>query len=236
MTMELPAGTYTVTVANNGYGGSTELTIESGRTETLDLNTLKGAGTEVWKYFICRGCGGCAHSDRWKGCLIRKRRFQSSMEVHSLTVTAPGYDTFNKKLFVNSEEATIVVGMSGDGTGTDSTTEETETENNAETANEADSSAEGAAGSLAGSLAGSHTAGESGGTTSGSSTGTVAGTTAGSGTDTSTGTAAGSGTGTGTSSDLYTGNSTGDGTSTGSSADYLSTLSELLSTLSGNSN
>ncbi len=28
MTMELPAGTYTVTVANNGYGGSTELTIE----------------------------------------------------------------------------------------------------------------------------------------------------------------------------------------------------------------
>ena len=68
--------------------------------------------------------------------------------MHSLTVTAPGYDTFNKKLFVNSEEATIVVGMSGDGTGTDSTTEETETENNAETANEADSSAEGAAGSL----------------------------------------------------------------------------------------
>ena len=44
--------------------------------------------------------------------------------MHSLTVTAPGYDTFNKKLFVNSEEATIVVGMSGDGTGTDSITHE----------------------------------------------------------------------------------------------------------------
>lgn len=68
MTMELPAGTYTVTVANNGYGGSTELTIESGRTETLDLNTLKGAGPKFGNIFICRGCGGCAHSDRWKGC------------------------------------------------------------------------------------------------------------------------------------------------------------------------
>ena len=44
MTMELPAGTYTVTVANNGYGGSTGAYDRGGRTETLDLNTLKGAG------------------------------------------------------------------------------------------------------------------------------------------------------------------------------------------------
>ena len=235
MTMELPAGTYTVTVANNGYGGSTELTIESGRTETLDLNTLKGAGPKFGNILFAVDVEDALIQIDGK-VVDTEEAVPIQYGVHSLTVTAPGYDTFNKKLFVNSEEATIVVGMSGDGTGTDSTTEETETENNAETANEADSSAEGAAGSLAGSLAGSHTAGESGGTTSGSSTGTVAGTTAGSGTDTSTGTAAGSGTGTGTSSDLYTGNSTGDGTSTGSSADYLSKLSELLSTLSGNSN
>ena len=235
MTMELPAGTYTVTVANNGYGGSTELTIESGRTETLDLNTLKGAGPKFGNILFAVDVEDALIQIDGK-VVDTEEAVPIQYGVHSLTVTAPGYDTFNKKLFVNSEEATIVVGMSGDGNGTDSTTEETETENTAETANEADSSAEGAAGSLAGSLAGSHTAGESGGTTSGSSTGTVAGTTAGSGTDTSTGTAAGSGTGTGTSSDLYTGNSTGDGTSTGSSADYLSTLSELLSTLSGNSN
>lgn len=234
MTMELPAGTYTVTVANNGYGGSTELTIESGRTETLDLNTLKGEGPKVGNILFAVDVEGAIVQIDGK-VVDTEDAVPIQYGVHSLTVTAPGYDTFNKKLFVNSEEATIVVGMSGDGTGTDSATEETETENAAEntaetTANEADSSAEGAAGSLAGSLAGSHTAGESSGTTSG--TGTSTGTTAGSGTGTSTGTTSG----TGTSSDLYTGNSTGDGTSSSSSADYLSTLSELLSTLSGNSN
>lgn len=185
MTMELPAGTYTVTVANNGYGGSTELTIESGRTETLDLNTLKGAGPKFGNILFAVDVEDALIQIDGK-VVDTEEAVPIQYGVHSLTVTAPGYDTFNKKLFVNSEEATIVVGMSGDGTGTDSTTEETETENTAETANEADSSAEGAAGSLAGSLAGSHTAGESGGTTSGSSTGTVAGTTAGSGTDTST--------------------------------------------------
>ena len=152
MTMELPAGTYTVTVANNGYGGSTELTIESGRTETLDLNTLKGAGPKFGNILFAVDVEDALIQIDGK-VVDTEEAVPIQYGVHSLTVTAPGYDTFNKKLFVNSEEATIVVGMSGDGTGTDSTTEETETENTAETANEADSSAEGAAGSLAGSLA-----------------------------------------------------------------------------------
>lgn len=234
MTMELPAGTYTVTVANNGYGGSTELTIESGRTETLDLNTLKGEGPKFGNILFAVDVEDAIIQIDGK-VVDTEDAVPIQYGVHSLTVTAPGYDTFNKKLFVNSEEATIVVGMSGDGTGTDSATEETETENTADTtANEADNSAEGAAGSLAGSLAGSHTAGENSGTATESGAGTSAGTTAESGAGTSTGTTAD--TGTGTSTGTASGTGTGDGTSTGSSADYLSTLSELLSTLSGSSN
>ena len=238
MTMELPAGNYTVTVANNGYGGSTELTIESGRTETLDLNTLKGEGPKFGNILFAVDVEDAIIQIDGK-VVDTEDAVPIQYGVHSLTVTAPGYDTFNKKLFVNSEEATIVVGMSGDGTGTDSATEETE--NTADTtANEADNSAEGAAGSLAGSLAGSHTAGENSGTAAESGAGTSAGTTAESGAGTSTGITAesGAGTSTGTTADTGTGTSTGtgDGTSTGSSADYLSTLSELLSTLSGSSN
>ena len=232
MTMELPAGTYTVTVANNGYGGSTELTIESGRTETLDLNTLKGEGPKFGNILFAVDVEDAIIQIDGK-VVDTEDAVPIQYGVHSLTVTAPGYDTFNKKLFVNSEEATIVVGMSGDGTGTDSATEETE--NTADTtANEADNSAEGEAGSLAGSLAGSHTAGENSGTAAESGAGTSAGTTAESGAGTSTGTTAD--TGTGTSTGTVSGTGTGDGTSTGSSADYLSTLSELLSTLSGSSN
>ena len=234
MTMELPAGTYTVTVANNGYGGSTELTIESGRTETLDLNTLKGEGPKFGNILFAVDVEDAIVQIDGK-VIDTSEAVPVRYGVHSLAVTAPGYDTYNKKLFVNSEEATIVIGMSGEGTGTDSVAEETEAENTADSAaNEADSSAEGAAGSLAGSLAGSHTAGENSGTTSGTDTGSIAGASTGEGTGSSTGTSTGTpaGSGTGTS----TGSSTGNAASTDSSADYLSTLSELLSTLSGGSN
>lgn len=236
MTMELPAGTYTVTVANNGYGGSTELAIESGRTETLDLNTLKGEGPKFGNILFAVDVEDAIVQIDGK-VIDTSEAVPVQYGVHSLAVTAPGYDTFNKKLFVNSEEATIVIGMSGDGTGTDSVEEETEAENTADSAaNEADNSAEGAAGSLAGSLAGSHTAGESSGTTAGTYTGNTAGTSTGEGAGSSTGDISSSGTtaesGTGTS----TGSSTGNASSNDSSADYLSTLSELLSTLSGGSN
>jgi len=40
MKLEIPEGTYTVTVANEGYGGSTEVEIARGETCTLDLDEL----------------------------------------------------------------------------------------------------------------------------------------------------------------------------------------------------
>lgn len=42
MKLEIPEGTYTVTVANEGYGGSTEVEIARGEVCTLDLDELKG--------------------------------------------------------------------------------------------------------------------------------------------------------------------------------------------------
>ncbi len=99
----------------------------SGRTETLDLNTLKGAGPKFGNILFAVDVEDALIQIDGK-VVDTEEAVPIQYGVHSLTVTAPGYDTFNKKLFVNSEEATIVVGMSGDGTGTDSTTEETETE------------------------------------------------------------------------------------------------------------
>lgn len=80
--MELPAGTYTVTVANNGYGGSTELTIESGRTETLDLNTLKGAGPKFGNILFAVDVEDALIQDVER-LLIRKRRFQPVWSAQS---------------------------------------------------------------------------------------------------------------------------------------------------------
>ena len=226
MTMELPAGTYTVTVANNGYGGSTDLTIESGQKETLDLNTLKGEGPKFGNILFAVDVEDAIIQIDGK-VIDTEEAVPIQYGVHSLAVTAPGYDTYNKKLFVNSKEATIVIGMSGDGSGTESTTEETETEKTADSVtNKTDTTTDGAAGSLAGSLAGSHTAGESSGTTAGTSVGSSTGTSTGDSLENSSGIL----------TDGTSGTGNGDGTSTGSSTDYLSTLSELLSTLSGNSN
>lgn len=47
MKLEIPEGTYTVTVANEGYGGSTEVEIARGENCTLDLDELKGEGPKT---------------------------------------------------------------------------------------------------------------------------------------------------------------------------------------------
>lgn len=155
--------------------------------------------------------------------------------VHTLTVTAENYDTYSKKLFVNSEEATIVIGLTGEDTlasgetasseSTETTEEESETQSDTEASGAGGSQAGSLAGSQAGSLAGSHTSGTDTGTSSSGSTGTSTGI------DSSTGTGSSGSTGTGTGTD----SSTGSGSSSDSSTDYLSTLSELLKLLTGDS-
>ena len=81
--------------------------------------------------------------------------------VHTLTVTADSYDPYVKKLFVNSPEATIVIGLSSDGEGV-SGTDATQNNANGETAPDTENGTAGGngqAGSLAGGLAGSHSSG-----------------------------------------------------------------------------
>lgn len=220
MTIEVPEGTYTVTVANNGYGGSTDVTIESGKKKKLDLDKLKGEGPKIGNILFAVDVEGAILQIDGK-VMDYSEPLPLQYGVHTLTVTADSYDTYSKKLFVNSEEATIVIGLSGEGeavsddenTASSESTETTEQESDTKT----DSTTPGSqAGSLAGSLAGSQTLGTTDTTTQSGSTGTSG-----------TGTSTDSSTSTGTS----TGSSTGTGTSTDSSTDYLSTLSELLSLL-----
>lgn len=225
MTIEVPEGTYTVTVANDGYGGSTDVTIESGKKKKLDLDKLKGEGPKIGNILFAVDVEGAVLQIDGE-VMDYTEALPLRYGVHTLTVTADGYDTFSKKLFVNSEEATIVIGLSGEGANTSGdeetasyeTTENTEQESEAKTD---DTSAGSQAGSLAGSQAGSLAGSYTSGTTNNGSTS--------SGTDTtnqsdSTGTS-----GTGTSGT----ESSGTGTSSDSSTDYLSTLSELLTLLTG---
>jgi hypothetical protein len=209
MTLELPEGTYTVAVANKGYGGSTEITLERGEAITLDLDTLKGEGPKTGKIlFAVDVVGAMLQID---GHVIDySEPVELQYGVHAITVTATGYETYSKKLFVNSSEATIVIGLSDSDTSSQtSTASDTTTDTTTDSAT--DSSA--TAGSLAGSLAGSH--------------------------DSSTSTTSGNSSSSSQLTDALD-EATVDamvneilGTDSSSSTDYLSTLSELLKTITG---
>lgn len=108
MQMEIPEGTYTVTVANDGYGGSTDITVERGQTVTLDLDTLKGEGPKYCSVaFVIAGDGASLMVDGQN--VDFSQAVSLKYGVHSLIVNVPGYDTWSKYLYVNSPEATIVI-------------------------------------------------------------------------------------------------------------------------------
>ncbi len=158
MSLEVPEGTYTVAVANNGWGGSTEVTIARGQQTVLDLDTLKGEGPKFGSILFAVDVEGAILQIDGK-VVDYSSPVDLQYGVHTLTVTADSYDTYSKKLYVNSKEATIVIGMTGQSTASGSDTSKTESSDDADTTTDTAQ-----AGSLAGSLAGSHSAGSTGST------------------------------------------------------------------------
>lgn len=162
LSMELPAGIYEVAVANNGYGGNKEIEIFAGNTTVVDLNELKGEGPRMGNIYFAVDVADAVVQIDGKA-VDYSQAVPIQYGVHTLTVLADSYDTYSKKLFVNSKEATIVVSLSGESI--ENSTDNTEDSNEEEQVEEDNASAgaenvEEAAGSLAGSLAGNHTLGD----------------------------------------------------------------------------
>jgi hypothetical protein len=118
MKMELAEGTYTLSVANDGWGGSCSIEITRGETTTVDLDTIKGSGPKYGTILFVIDVEGATLSIDGEPC-----DFSSPMELrygwHTMEVTASGYDDWSKYLYVNSQEATIVIELSDE---TDETT------------------------------------------------------------------------------------------------------------------
>ena len=134
MKLEIPEGTYTVTVANEGYGGSTEVEIARGEVCTLDLDELKGEGPKTGSiifYIDVEGATLSIDGDT----VDYSAPVVLTYGVHELHAEAEGYDDFDKKLFVNSAAANIDISLTGDGTTSDNDmTEGTESVEETETA------------------------------------------------------------------------------------------------------
>ena len=134
MKLEIPEGTYTVTVANEGYGGSTEVEIARGKNCTLDLDELKGEGPKTGSIIFYIDVEGATLSI--DGATVDySAPVVLTYGVHELHAEAEGYDDFDKKLFVNSAAANIDISLTGDGTTSDNDmTEGTESVEETETA------------------------------------------------------------------------------------------------------
>lgn len=134
MKLEIPEGTYTVTVANEGYGGSTEVEIARGEVCTLDLDELKGEGPKTGSitfYIDVEGATLSIDGDT----VDYSAPVVLTYGVHELHAEADGYDDFDKKLFVNSAAANIDISLTGESTASDNdVTEGTESVEETETA------------------------------------------------------------------------------------------------------
>ncbi len=146
MELELPEGEYMLTVANNGWGGSCNVEVVRGETTELDLDTIKGEGPKYGSIqFVFDVEGAILEVDGEKADYSEPIELQYGK--HSLRALCNGYDEVKKYLFVNSDEATIMIALKQEeSTETETASEseaadgtQTETETQSDTQTETDS-------------------------------------------------------------------------------------------------
>ena len=118
--LNVPEGTYVVAVANKGYGGSKEVTIERGKITKLDLDELKGEGPKkgIISFEVVDEDGNPLDAEvKIDGEIIEDQKAcELIYGMHPIKVSVDQYEGFSKKLFVNSKEATITITLKRAGT------------------------------------------------------------------------------------------------------------------------
>lgn len=224
MQMEVPEGDYTLAVANDGWGGSTQISIQRGETTTVNLDELKGEGPKYSSIqFVVDVEGAQIYLDN--SLIDYSQVNQVRYGNHSLTVVADGYDTWSRTLCVNSAEATIVISLTDgadseetEDTGSSGTAQAVEKEDSRSSRAEEESTAGSTDSSTTNNSGTDSSTTNSSSTTNGSSTTNSSGTTNGSSTDNSN-------------NNSNSTNSSTNSITNSELTDYLSTLSSLISSL-----
>ena len=133
MKIEVPEGTYLFTVANDGYGGSSEVTVEANREIPVNLEELKGEGPKYGTInFVLQPDGAALYLN---GEMVDlSQPLQLKYGRYSLSARAEGYADWNRTLVVNSQSANIMIELQ--------TTEEAEEESAKEEEAEEEKAAE----------------------------------------------------------------------------------------------
>ena len=115
MQIEVPEGTYSITVANNGYGGTGEYTVLRGQVTEIDLNALKGEGPKVCRLkFESSVANVQVYLDDVQVAIGQEMEVKYGR--HKLSVQAEGYTSWTKVLVVNSASATISLDLEDENT------------------------------------------------------------------------------------------------------------------------
>ncbi len=186
MRLEIPEGTYTLSVANDGYGGSKKITVNRFEELSVDLNELKGEGPRYCKltFQVTPENAVVTIDGEEVDCSqVQELKYGN----YKLKAEAEGYEPWKATLVVSSEEAEITIEMESQ---TDSEEEkEEEQEGSGDETGQPDADA---SGTQTGDSAGTGTTGGqagnngtgTGGTAGSSGTGTTGGQAGGSGTET----------------------------------------------------
>ena len=121
MKIEVPEGTYPITVAKDGYGGTAEFTVTRNETTVVDLDQLKGKGPKTCKLTLQTDVEGARVYIDGKQIEVGKE-LKVTYGSHKLSVVAEGYESWEKTLVVNSKSATIELSLTQqDSSGSSST-------------------------------------------------------------------------------------------------------------------
>lgn len=108
MRIEVAEGTYLLTVANDGYGGSREITVEANQETAVDLNELKGEGPKSCQIqFKVEPANTEVYLDGQK--IDISKAVEVRYGTHRLTAKAEGYEEWSRTLIVNSKTAELTI-------------------------------------------------------------------------------------------------------------------------------
>lgn len=108
MRIELPVGTYLLSVANEGYGGSREITVEADQETKVSLDELKGDGPKLCQIeFELKTENAEVFLDGEQ--VDVSQPIQVRYGTHRLTAKAEGYVDWARNLIVNSAAAKITI-------------------------------------------------------------------------------------------------------------------------------
>ena len=109
MTLEVPEGSYELSVANDGYGDSKIVEVERAQVTTVDLNEYKGEGPKICQVtFEIYVQGAQLYIDG--EAVNYEEPVELRYGVYQLMVIADGFETWERQLVIHSGEATIQIG------------------------------------------------------------------------------------------------------------------------------